>query len=763
MNQDHIAIICKELHLLPEQVEATAHLLEDGATIPFIARYRKEATHSLDETAITSIRDRIAQLRLLDKRRETILGSLREQDKLTDELQEKILQAETLARLEDLYLPYRPKRRTRATVAKERGLEPLAQKLFEQDAETDPHLEAQAFIDPEKGVNSIEDALAGARDIVAEWVNEDSEVRAALRQLFMRKGIILSRVISGKEDEGMQFRDYFSWEEPLHKAPSHRVLAMRRGEREGFLTMRIAPPEEEALTVVESLCLKNDSRASRQIRAALHDSYKRLLAPSLDTEMKQWTKKHADEAAIRVFADNLRHLLMAPPLGAKMVLAIDPGFRTGCKTVVLDPQGKLLHHETVYPHTGEQASRKAAERVLSLVEAFGIEAVAIGNGTAGRETESFIRSLDIPRNVQIIMVDESGASVYSASPMAREEFPDQDVTVRGAISIGRRLMDPLAELVKIDPKSIGVGQYQHDVDQGELRSSLDDVVMSCVNAVGVEVNTASAQLLAYVSGLGPQTAKNVVAYRNENGAFVSRDQLKKVHRLGPKAFQQAAGFLRIRDGENPLDASAVHPESYAVVETIARDLGSSVSDLMRDESLRKRIDLPRYVTGEIGLPTLNDILLELARPGRDPRKTFEAFSFAQGVETVADLTPGLKLPGIVTNVTAFGAFVDIGVHRDGLVHVSELSDRFVKDPLDVVRVHQQVTVTVLEVDAERNRISLSMKTAPKAPEEPPMHSSKLSAGGGRKPKPRSNPRPRSKEQKEKSGFNNPFAKALKDL
>ncbi len=755
MNEQHIAFIAAELQVSRGQVEATARLLEEGATIPFIARYRKEATGSLDETVITTIRDRLGQLDILDKRRETILKSLEDQGKLTDELKAKVLEAETLAVLEDLYLPYRPKRRTRATIAKEKGLEPLAQLLFDQSPNFDPISEAAGFVDAEKGVASPEDALAGARDIIAEWVNENAEARAKLRKLFMERGVIRSRVLAGKEEEGAQFRDYFQWEEPVKAAPSHRILATRRGEKEGFLSVHTAPPEEDASAILETLFLKGDSESSKQVAEALHDSYRRLLAPSLETETRQMVKARADEEAIRIFADNLRHLLMAPPLGSKRILAIDPGFRTGCKTVCLDPQGKLLHNETIYPHTGAQAAAKAGERVTALVETFSIEAIAIGNGTAGRETEAFVRSLGFPQAVQVIMVDESGASVYSASETAREEFPDHDVTVRGSVSIGRRLVDPLAELVKIDPKSIGVGQYQHDVDQGALKQGLDDVVMSCVNGVGVEVNTASSQLLSYVSGLGPQLARNIVTYRNENGPFRSRDDLRKVQRLGPKAYQQAAGFLRIRNGVNPLDASAVHPESYHIVEAMARDLSGTVTDLLRDDSLRKKIDLPRYATDQVGLPTLTDILEELAKPGRDPRESFEQFSFAQGVESVDDLEIGMKLPGIITNVTAFGAFVDIGVHRDGLVHLSELSDRFVKDPTEVVKVHQHVMVTVLEVDKQRNRISLSMKTYPGAPAK-----SAEPAESAPAKKPKRDAAPKQKAPSKKAAFNNPFEALL---
>jgi protein Tex len=752
MNEEHIIAIAGELQLAPRQVHASAQLLEDGATIPFIARYRKEATGSLDETVITAIRDRLAQLEALNKRREAIVKSLEDQGKLSDELYARILEAQTLAVLEDLYLPFRPKRRTRATIAREKGLEPLAELLWTQDAATHPEKEAEGFIDPEKGVSSTEEALGGARDIMAEWVNENAEVRARLRSLFLERGIMRSRVVAGKESEGLVFRDYFEWQEAIAKTPSHRILATRRGEKEGFLSVHIAPADEEALSLIESLFVKGSGAASQQVEAAVRDSYARLLAPSLENEMKQWSKERADRDAIQIFADNLRHLLMAAPLGSRRVMAIDPGFRTGCKVVCLDPQGKLLHNETVYPHSGAQAAAKSAERIRTLAAEFRTEAIAIGNGTAGRETEAFVRGLELPAEIQIIMVDESGASVYSASTPAREEFPDHDLTVRGSISIGRRLMDPLAELVKIDPKSIGVGQYQHDVDQGELKKGLDDVAMSCVNAVGVAVNTASAQLLAYVSGLGPQLARNIVAHRNENGPYRSRESLKKVPRLGPKAFQQAAGFLRISDGDNPLDASAVHPESYHLVEAMARDLGCSVSDLLQDAKLRQAIDPARYITDQAGLPTLLDILAELAKPGRDPRETFEPFSFAPGIEKPEDLRPGMKLPGIVTNVTAFGAFVDIGVHRDGLVHVSELADKFVSDPRQVVRVHQRVTVTVLEVDMERKRIALSMKSSSAPKSEQPARD---------QPPPSKSRSEQKSSSGKKAAFNNPFENAFK--
>ncbi len=708
MNESHIARIAEELQTPAKQVRATAQLLGEGATVPFIARYRKEATGSLDEVVITGIRDRLVQLEELDKRREAILKSLEERGQLTDELKEKISVAVTMTGLEDIYLPYRPKRRTRATIAREKGLEPLAQCLFAQD-DRDPATEAAGFVNAEKGIETVEDALAGARDIIAEWVSEDQAARAKMRDLYAAGGAFRSKMVAGKETEGIKYKDYFDWEEPVAKAPSHRILAMRRGEAEGFLILRVVVPEEEAFAALEALFIKGSGPASEQVRMAVQDSYKRLLSLSMETETRLAAKERADEEAIRVFVENLRQLLLAPPLGQKNLLALDPGFRTGCKLVCLDRQGKLLHNDTVYPHLSERAVSEAAAKVKELCSRFSVEAVAVGNGTAGRETEAFVRALDLPKTINIVMVNESGASIYSASDAAREEFPDHDVTVRGAVSIGRRLMDPLAELVKIDPKSIGVGQYQHDVDQGGLKRSLDDVVISCVNRVGVEVNTASKQLLTYVSGLGPQLAGNIVAYRNEHGPFGSREELRKVPRLGPKAFEQAAGFLRIRGGENPLDASAVHPESYPVVDAMAKDSGCSVPDLMRSGELRKDIDLAKYVTDRVGIPTLNDIVAELSKPGRDPREQFEAFGFAEGIGKIEDVKPGMRLPGIVTNITAFGVFVDIGVHQDGLVHISALADRFVKNPADVVKVHQKVMVTVLSVDLERKRIPLSMK------------------------------------------------------
>ncbi len=712
MENVFIKKIADELNLKANQVAATVSLLDDGGTVPFIARYRKEMTGSLDEVVITAIRDRIAQLRELDKRREAILKSLEERELLTDELKEKIEATETMAALEDIYLPFRPKRRTRATIAKERGLEPLAELLLAQD-DIDPAEEAEAYIDPEKEVATVEEALAGARDIIAEWVTEDADARSRMRELFLSKGIITTSVITGKETEGAKFSDYFEWEEPIATAPSHRILAMRRGEAEGFLHLNVMPPDPDALGLLEEIFVIGDNPASQQVRLAVHDSYQRLLGPSMETETRAATKMQADEESIRVFAANLRELLMASPLGRKRVLAIDPGFRTGCKVVCLDQQGKFLHYSTIFPHGSTGQRDNAGAEVEYLCREHNIEVIAVGNGTAGRETEAFVRELDLPDGILIEMVNESGASIYSASEIAREEFPEHDITVRGAISIGRRLMDPLAELVKIDPKSIGVGQYQHDVDQALLKQGLDDVVISCVNAVGVEVNTASKQLLTYVSGLGPHLAGNIIEFRNEHGPFQSRDDFLKVPRLGPKAFEQAAGFLRIADAPNPLDRSAVHPESYGVVMKMAADLSCLVNDLMRDENLRKKIRLNNYVSDRTGIPTLKDIMDELAKPGRDPRQQFIAFSYEKAVQTLEDVKPGMKLPGIVTNVTNFGAFVDIGVHQDGLVHISELADRFVKDPNEFVKVHQRVTVTVISVDLNRKRISLSLRQKPK--------------------------------------------------
>jgi len=708
MHEKQIAKIATELTLKQEQVAFTVALLDADATVPFIARYRKEATGSLNEVAITAIRDRIARLRHLEKRREAIVKSLDERGLLTDELHSEINGAETMPALEDIYLPYRPKRRTRATLACERGLEPLAELLFTQD-DIEPQSEAEAFLDDETGVASAEEALAGARDIVAEWINEDTDARSRMRELFTAQATICSKVAPGKETEGAAYSDYFDWEESARDAPSHRILAMRRGEAESILRLRIAPEEETALAILEDIFVIGDNPASEQVRLAVHDSYRRLLGPAMETEMRAETKKAADTEAIRVFADNLRQLLMSPPLGRKRLLAIDPGFRTGCKVVCLDRQGALQHHCTIQPHAGAAEREDAAVTLKALCEKFRVNVIAIGNGTAGRETDVFIKTLDLPEHIQVVMVDEAGASVYSASDVAREEFPDHDITVRGAVSIGRRLMDPLAELVKIDPKSIGVGQYQHDVDQTALKLTLDDSVMGCVNSVGVEVNTASRELLSYVSGLGRQLAGNIVAYRDRQGPFKSRDMFKKVPRLGPKAFEQAAGFLRLADCSNPLDKSGVHPESYAVVNAMASDLGCTVGLLMQDEKLRERVRLENYVSDTVGLPTLQDIMDELARPGRDPRSQFETFAFDESVTCIEDVKAGMKLPGIITNVTAFGAFVDIGVHQDGLVHISELADAFVKDPGEIVKVRQKVEVTVLSVDLERGRIGLSMR------------------------------------------------------
>ncbi len=714
MSDSHIGTIAGELAVEPHRVQAAARLLAEGATVPFIARYRKEATHSLDEVAITTIRDRLEQLAELDRRRDTILTSLGERGLLTPELEAQVRAADRLTRLEDLYLPYRPKRRTRAMAARERGLAPLADRLLDQSSAPaiDPAAEARAFIDEERGVPDSAAALGGARDIIAERIHEDGRARERLRRLFAEQASVHAWVSTDMEAAGAKYRDYFDWTEPAARAPSHRVLAMMRGEKEGFLVVRVAPPEEAALSLLERLFVKGPSPASEQVALAVRDAYKRLLAPALATELRAAMKQRADAEAIRVFAENLRELLLAPPLGQKRVLALDPAFRTGCKLACLDAQGKLLHHETIHPHTGGARAREAAGRVHSLCDRFEIEAVAIGNGTAGRETEAFVRGLALASHIVIVMVNEAGASVYSASEAAREEFPDQDITVRGAVSIARRLMDPLAELIKIDPKAIGVGQYQHDVDQSALKRSLDDVVISCVNGVGVDVNTASRQLLTYVSGLGPGLAKSIVAHREQHGPFARRRALLEVPRLGPKAFEQAAGFLRIPGGQDPLDASAVHPERYAIVDAMAADLGRSVDDLIESAPLREAVDLGRYVSATVGWPTLRDIMAELARPGRDPRATFEPFQFAEGLATIEDVQAGMCVPGVVTNVTAFGAFVDIGVHQDGLVHISQLADRFVRDPSEVVKVHQPVMVTVLAVDQDRKRISLSMRSRP---------------------------------------------------
>jgi uncharacterized protein len=707
MSTDLIASLASELNLPAERVAATAALLDDGATVPFIARYRKEQTGSLDEVAVTAIRDRLAQLRDLQERRETILASLDEQGVLSDDLRARIGQAATLSQLEDLYLPYRPKRRTRATMARERGLEPLADLLWEQRRDTRVQQAAHPYVDEGGEVPTVDDALAGARDILAERISEDAAVRADLRRIYERQGVFRTRVARGKEAEAQKYRDYFEWEEPVSRAPSHRVLAMRRGEAEKLLTLRIVAPEAPCLLSLERRILRGRvGEAVEQVRLALQDSCKRLLSPALETELRLETRKRADTEAIRVFAENLRQLLLAAPLGQRPVLALDPGLRTGCKLVCLSAQGELLHDDVIFP---DRKTDAAAKVLRDLCARHDIAAVAIGNGTGGRETERFVRGLDLP-GVQVVMVNEAGASVYSASEAAREEFPDKDLTVRGSVSIGRRLMDPLAELVKIDPKSIGVGQYQHDVDQTALKASLDDVVVSCVNSVGVELNSASGRLLAYVSGLSTQLADNIVAHRAAHGPFRTRKALLDVSRLGPKAFEQAAGFLRIGDGEHPLDGSAVHPERYSLVERMARDAGCTIDDLLARADLRDGIDLERYIDDDTGRPTLQDILAELARPGRDPRDEFESVEFLEGVETMQDLEVGMVLPGVVTNITAFGAFVDVGVHQDGLVHISQLADRYVRDPNEVVHVAQAVQVRVLSVDLDRRRIGLSMRS-----------------------------------------------------
>ncbi len=708
MEKNYSAIIAEELSIREVQVEATIKLLDEGATVPFISRYRKEVTGSLDEVAITAIRERNQQLIDLDKRREAILKSLNEQNVLSEELREKVNKAVTMSELEDIYLPYKPKRRTRATIAKEKGLEPLADLIFAQELNDLESLASQ-YINAEKGVESIEEALAGARDIIAEKVNEDGEARSKVRELFYKKGRIRSSVIPGKEEEGQKYKDYFEWEEAIDKIPSHRMLAMRRGEKEMILSLEIAPEDEETLGILERQFVRGRGVAAEQVQLAVKDSYKRLLKPSMETEVRLGSKGKADEEAIRVFAANAKQLLMAPPLGQKNVLAIDPGFRTGCKVVVLDRQGKLLHYEAIFPNEPQKQIAKSEASIKHLCQEYDVEAIAIGNGTASRETEAFVKKSGIPVSIPVIVVNESGASIYSASDVARAEFPDHDVTVRGAVSIGRRLMDPLAELVKIDPKSIGVGQYQHDVDQNGLKNILTDTVMSCVNAVGVEVNTASKEILTYISGLGPTLAQNIIDYRNQNGPFKSREALKKVPRMGDKAYEQAAGFLRIRESAHPLDSSAVHPETYNIVERMAEDLNVDVKALLEQKELRQKINIKNYVTDTVGMPTLLDILSELDKPGRDPREKFEIFQFAEGIEKMDDLRLGMKLPGIVTNITKFGVFVDIGVHQDGLVHISHLANKFVADPAEVVKVHQPVQVTVLEVDIPRKRISLSMR------------------------------------------------------
>ena len=698
--------ISRQTGFKKDQVAAVADLMEQGATIPFIARYRKEHTGSLDEVAITTIRDALAHLRALEDRKDTILNSLDTRELLTPQLKEAIKAAPTPAELEDLYQPYRPKKRTRALMAKEKGLMPLAEFILSFQ-KGDPMEWAKKFVDGEKGITSPEEALAGARDIVAETINETPVVRTAMRHLFLTQAVMTTRVKKNHETDGVKYRDYFDWSEPVSKAPSHRILAMLRGEKEGILTLHALPPEEKAMAMLEKHFLNPAVQSAPHMAQAISDSYKRLLGKAMENEALKTLKQQADNVAIKVFAENLKNLLLSSPLGQKAVLAIDPGFRTGCKMVCLDPQGNLMDHTVIFP-LGSGA-KKAGQVIKKWITIHNIEAIAIGNGTAGRETETFVSELNLPAKIPVVLVDESGASIYSASPIAREEFPDHDLTVRGAVSIGRRLMDPLAELVKLDPRSIGVGQYQHDVDQKALNQCLDDVVINTVNQVGVDVNTASKELLSRVAGLNKTIAANIVQYRMENGPFKTRKQLLKVPRLGPRAFEQAAGFLRIPRGTNPLDASGIHPESYKIVQTMAGDLEETVKNLVGDNSLVASIDLKKYVTPDMGMPTLKDIAAELVRPGRDPRQQFVPFAFAENIHEIKDLIPGMKIPGIITNVTAFGAFVDIGVHQDGLVHVSNMADHFVKNPADIVNVHQKVKVTVLDVDIPRKRISLSLK------------------------------------------------------
>jgi len=701
--------LADDLSIDSKQVVAVVRLLDEGATVPFISRYRKEITGSLDEVQILNIKEGIERLRQLEQRRESIIKSIESQNKLSEELKERLLEAETLSQLEDLYLPYKPKRRTRASIAREKGLEELANYIFTQQGNA-LSAEAAKYISIEKEVNSEEEALQYARDIIAENISEDALARETIRESYKKGGIIKSKVIKGKEESGEKFRDYFEWQEKLMDCPSHRMLAMRRGEKEDVLILDIMIDEEEATRKLEKQFITSRGPCAEQIQLAIADGYKRLLQPSIEAEMRLMSKQGAEKKAIEVFAENLKELLLASPLGQKAILGVDPGFRSGCKIVALDRQGKLLEETVIYPHEPQRKTEDAKWILLALCEKHKIEAIAIGNGTASRETELFIRSIDLlPRELQVIVVNEAGASVYSASEVAREEFGDYDLTVRGAVSIGRRLADPLAELVKIDPKSIGVGQYQHDVDQGHLKNKLDEVVSHCVNAVGVELNTASKELLSYVSGIGPSLAQNIIDFRKTSGAFNSRKELLKVPRMGEKVFEQCAGFLRVRNGVHPLDKSAVHPESYHIVERMASDLNCSIDELMDSKELRSKIKIQNYVTNTIGLPTLKDIINELEKPGRDPRKEFEVFSFDEHVHSMEDLREGMRLPGIVTNVTNFGAFVDIGVHQDGLVHISQLADEFVDDPSKVVKVGQKVWVNVTEVDTKRKRIALSMK------------------------------------------------------
>lgn len=699
------AIISKNLNIQERQVANTLKLLAEGATVPFISRYRKEMTGSLDEVSIQAIQEQFEKLTELQKRKESVLKSIDEQGKLTDEIKKRVEAAWSMTEVEDIYLPFKPKRRTRAEVAREKGLEPLAKILMRQ---VDNDLEAKALPFVKGSVNDADEALKGAKDIIAEWVSENEVARDRVRKCFGRDAVIVSKVVKGKEKEAEKYRDYFDMEEPLRKCSSHRLLAMRRGEAEGFLRVSISPDEEVVLDRLVPLFVKGRTVASDFVSDAVEDSYKRLIKPSIETEFSGLSKEKADDEAIRVFSENLRQLLLAAPLGQKNVLALDPGFRTGCKLVCLDSQGNLVHNEAIYPHPPQSDAVKAAARVRLLVKDFKIEAISIGNGTASRETEQFVKGLGL-KDVQVFVVSENGASIYSASAVAREEFPDHDVTVRGAVSIGRRLMDPLAELVKIDPKSIGVGQYQHDVDQSKLKRSLDQTVVNSVNLVGVNLNTASKHLLTYISGLGPQLAKNIVEYRQQNGAFKSRKELKKVPRLGDKAFEQCAGFLRIPGAKNPLDNSAVHPESYEIVEKMAKDMNCTVSELIENKSIKKGLNLQSYVTDKVGLPTLKDIMDELEKPGRDVRQALKSFEFDPTVRSLEDVREGMVLPGIVTNVTNFGVFVDVGIKENGLVHVSQIADKFVSNPADVVALHQQVEVRVIAVDHERKRLQLSMK------------------------------------------------------
>ena len=701
-----IETISREMNIAPSRVEPVLRLLEDGAGIPFIARYRKEMTGSMDEVGIRQIRDLAAQYRVLSDRKIAITASLKERDLYTDALAKKIENAETLSQLEDLYEKYRPKKKTRADLAKESGLKPLAEFLLDQSGR-DPVVEAGKYIQPGKQVPDGDTALAGARDIIAETINGDTGVRAAMRDFFSKTAMLVSTVKKSKRETGAKYKDYYDWREPAFKAPSHRVMAMLRGKKEGILRVRVLPDEAAACRLIEKRYVKNHTASAAHVRRAVKDGYSRLLSKSMETECLKQLKVSADTKALGIFSKNLTALLLAPPLGAKRILAIDPGFRTGCKAVCLNRQGKLLDHTVIFPHDSRE--KAAVKTICRLAETYQIEAVAVGNGTAGRETMGFVRNIRFKQQIPVVMVDESGASIYSASDAAREEFPDHDITVRGAVSIGRRLMDPLAELVKLDPKSIGVGQYQHDVDPKRLRTALDDVVISCVNKVGVEVNTASKELLARVAGLNGTTAKNIVQYRDENGPFKDRNTLQNVPRLGPKAFEQAAGFLRIQGAAMPLDNSGVHPESYGIVMAMASDMGMAVDRLIRNEQVLAGIDLKRYVTDRVGMPTLEDIKKELLNPGRDPRPAFENIAFDDTVHEISDLRPGMVLNGVVTNVTAFGAFVDIGVHQDGLVHISQMANRFVRDPSEIVSVRQAVRVTVLEVDTGRRRIALSMK------------------------------------------------------